>query len=96
MSGPTTEVLVPTVDRATLDKIDSLLSACADQITRTRKGRVWDLQMQGRPIHVMVAESPPAIEISAGCNGSEDYAVLLTLSSRLASALGGLASTPTK
>ena len=94
--GPTCEVLLPADDDTTLDAIDALLVATAEQINRTRKGRVWDVWIGGRPIHVHVTGSPPTAELSAGCNAPEDYTVLRQLSMSIAHSVGGLASEPEK
>jgi hypothetical protein len=96
MAGPTCEVLIDSDAVPALDDIDSVLSALAEHVERTRKGRVWDVWVGGRPVHVMVAGSPPVIELSAGCNNPEDYAVLERLAGALVERLGGLASPPLK
>ena len=93
--GPTCEVLLETDDGTALEVIDAVLAA-AGRINRTHKGRVWDVWVAGRPVHVSVAGTTPAVTLAAGCNGSEDYAVLRRLAGELASALGGVASEPVK
>ena len=87
--GPTCEVLLTTDDGAMLDAIDDLLASRAERIDRTRRGRVWDVWIGGRPVHVSVGGKPPSISLSAGCNDPEDYAVLRQLGGELAAALGG-------
>ncbi len=94
--GPTCEVLLESDAGPVLDGIDALLAASADRIERTRKGRVWDIWVRGRPVHVWVTAWPPSVCFAAGCNRPDDYAVLRQLAGRLAEALGGLASEPTK
>lgn len=94
--GPTCQVTLTANDRTTLDAIDAVLSAFAKKIERTRKARVWDIWIGGRPIHVSVTDQPLAVDLAAGCNGPEDYVVLRRLASELAMALGGVASEPVK
>ena len=96
MAGPTCEVLLEADDAQTLDTIDGVLSAAAERIERTRKGRVWDVWVGGRPVHVSVGKSPPLVALAAGCNEPEDYSVLRRLAGELAFALGGVASEPEK
>ncbi len=96
MAGPTCEVLLEADNSPTLDTIDEVLAAAAERIERTRKGRVWDLWVGGRPVHVSVGGSPPSVALSAGCNEAEDYRVLRRLAGELAAALGGVASAPVK
>ncbi len=96
MSGPACEVLIESDSGPTLDEIDAVLADLAERIERTRKGRVWDMWVDGRPVHVMVASSPPGIELSAGCNSLEDHAMLERLAGALVERLGGLASPPSK
>jgi hypothetical protein len=88
------EVLLPSDDPAMLDTIDAFLSCGADQIDRTRKGRVWSLWIDGMPIHVMVVGSPASIELSSPCDDASGYAVLRRLAGGLAAACGGLDSEP--
>ncbi len=96
MAGPSCEVLIESDTGPVLDEIDSILSALAEEVRRTRKGRVWDVWVGGRPVHVMVTGSPPSVELSAGCNDPEDYVVLERLTGALLERLGGLASPPLK
>lgn len=96
MAGPTCEVLLEADDGPTLDAIDCVLAAAAEQVDRTRKGRVWNVRIGGRPVHVSVGGSPPTVTLSAGCNEAADYRVLRRLAGELAGALGGLASEPEK
>lgn len=79
-----------------LDRIDAVLVERSEQIVRTRKGCVWDIWIAGHPIHVAVLDSPPRIELSAGCNSAEDYEQLRSLSRELGYCLGGIASELTK
>ena len=92
MAGPACEVLIESDAGPVLDEIDSILSALAERVERTHKGRVWDVWVDGRPFHVMVTGSPPSVELSAGCNDPEDYAVLQHLAGALVERFGGLAS----
>lgn len=94
--GPTCEVLLNADDPQTLDAIDAYLATFADRIERTRKGRVWDVWVCGRPVHVHVTDFPPTVEISARCNTPEDHDVLRILSRGIADSIGGLASEPEK
>jgi hypothetical protein len=94
--GPTCEVLLESVAPPVLDAVDAVLSALAERVDRTRKGRAWDVWVDGRPVHVEVAGSPPSVGLSAGCNGPEDYAILERLAGALADRFGGLASAPSK
>ena len=96
MAGPTCEVVIAACDGATLDAIDAVLSRAAEQVARTRKGRVWDVWIGGRPVHVSVEGSPPSVQLAAGCNGQEDYDLLKQLAAILASALVGIATEPIK
>lgn len=96
MAGPTCEVLLDANDDTALGMIDAALTAAADRIDRTRKGRVWDVWVTGRPVHVSVTGNPPAIGLAAGCNSPEDYVVLRKLAADLALVLGGVASEPVK
>ena len=45
------------LDGATLDAIDGVLAGASDSLQRTRKSRVWDCQIGGRPIHVAIEET---------------------------------------
>jgi len=92
--GPTCEVVLESDDGATLDTIDLLLASIAEQVTRTRKGRTWDVWVRGRPIHVHVTGMPPRVELSAGCNGPEDYTALRELTAAIALTTGGIVSVP--
>jgi hypothetical protein len=94
--GPSCELLIQADDGPAVDAIDRLLAKAAEKITRTRKGRVWDIWIRGRPVHVQVSGSPPTVELSAGCNQPEDYGVLRELSQQIAEELGGMASEPVK
>jgi hypothetical protein len=94
--GPACEVLLESDDGATLDALDTVLASLANRIDRTRKGRVWDVWVRERPIHVQVVGSPPAVELSAGCNSPEDYAILREIAGRIVEVIGGMASEPEK
>ena len=97
MSGPACEVELSSIrDRAALEAIDEFLASVCEHVERTRKGRVWDVWIDGRPVHVAVVDSRGAIEISAGCNAPEDYAILRRLGRGLAEILGGEATEPLK
>jgi hypothetical protein len=96
MAGPTCEVLIESDTPFALDEIESVLAALAERVERSRKGRVWDVSVNGRPVHVMVSGSPASIELSAGCNEPPDYAALERLAGALAERLGGVASPPSK
>jgi hypothetical protein len=94
--GPTCEVLLDVGDATTLGSLDMLLTSMSERIERTRKGRVWDIWVRGRPIHVSLAESPSVVEMAAGCNQPEDYTILRELAKSVVSALGGVATEPGK
>lgn len=96
MAGPTCELLLESDDGPTLDAVDAVLAAVAERIDRTRKGRVWDVWIKNRPIHVSVGGSPPSVDLSAGCNSAEDYEILRLLAGKLAATLGAVASEPVK
>ncbi len=96
MAGPTCEVLLNADDGPALDAIDAILATAAERIERTRKGRVWDVWVGGRPVHVSVGGSPPTVDLAAGCNNPEDYTVLRRLASEMAAVLCGIASEPVK
>ena len=96
MAGPTCEVVLDAADGLALDAVDAILAAAAERIDRTRKGRVWDVWVGGRPVHVSVGGSPPAVALAAGCNSPEDYAVLRRLAGEMAAVLRGVASEPVK
>jgi hypothetical protein len=90
--GPTCKVLLESDGPPMLCAADAFLASVADRIERTRKGQTWDIWIDGRPIHVEVTTSPPAIGLSAGCNGAEDYTLLRRLAGGLAAVCGGLTS----
>ena len=97
MSGPACEVELPSVaDGRALDAIDDFLAGVCEHVKRTRKGCVWDVWIDGRPAHVAIIDSRGAIEISAGCNAPEDYAILRRLGRGLAEILGGEFTEPQK
>jgi hypothetical protein len=45
------------LEGATLDALDQVLAASTGSLQRTRRGRVWDCTVNGRPIHVAVEET---------------------------------------
>jgi len=92
MGGPTCEVLLQTDDGQTLDAIVAILVTAAERIDRTRKGRVWDVWVGGRPVHVSV--TPVSVALSAGCNEPQDSDLLRRLAGAFAVALGGIAIEP--
>lgn len=94
--GPTCEVLLQSCSEALLIEIDAVLASNADQIERTRKGRVWRLWILSRPVDVHVDASEASIVLSAGCNSPMDYAILRKLAGQLAKVSGGMATEPTK
>lgn len=94
--GPSCKVLIEADDGLVLDTIDQLLAKVAEKISRTRNGRDWEVWILGRPVDIRVATSPPAVELSAGCNQPEDYIVLRELSQQIANVLGGIPSEPEK
>lgn len=94
--GPTCEILVEAITDEFLDRLDTLLAERVDQMERTRKGRVWRLQVSGRPIDVGIQQAPPAVNLAAGCNGPEDYASLTNLAAGIAIEFQGIASEPSK
>jgi IS4 transposase len=96
LMGPTCEILLEVDDQPTLDAIDKILVSAADRIDRTRKGRVWDVWIRSRPVHVDVSRPPPVVTLSAGCNTSEDFAVLRELAASIVEVVGGIASEPEK
>jgi hypothetical protein len=94
--GPTCEVMLESAGPAVLDAADAFLACSAERVERTRRGKTWNIWVEGRPFHVEVTTSPPAIGLSAGCNGADDYEVLRRLAVGLAAACGGMASEPVK
>jgi len=90
--GPTCEVLLESDSATVLDAIDAVLASSVEHIERTRKGRVWDPWIGGRPVHVEVEGPPPSVILSAMCNGPEDGTLLQRLAESLAEVLGGLAT----
>jgi hypothetical protein len=94
--GPSCEVLLENDDLATLIAIDAVLDKYADRLERTRKGRVWQLWIDGHPILASVKGPPPSLGLSAGCNSKEDYALLGRLAGAVETAIGGIASEPEK
>ncbi len=94
--GPTCEILLETDDGPTQDRIDEVLASVADRIDRTRKGRVWDVWIHGRPLHVIITSSPPVVTLSAGCNSYDDVNIVRELAECIVNAVGGLYSGPEK
>ena len=94
--GPTCEIQFACDAESVLLVVDAVLSSVANPIERTRKGRAWDVWLNGRPIHALVDVATSTIRLSAGCNEAEDYALLRQLSNQLATAVNGVASEPTK
>jgi hypothetical protein len=95
--GPACAIELATApDAATLDSIDAFLDRIGARIERTRKGRVWDVWIVGRPVHVAVTNSPDVVTVSAGCNSPKDYELLRRIARGLADILGGRASEPLK
>lgn len=94
--GPMCEVLLQSDEPLMLDTIDAFLESTSAQIERSRKGRAWHLWIDGRPIRVKIVTSPPAVELSAGCNDAQDYAVLKHVAEGLAAACNGSATEPIK
>jgi hypothetical protein len=92
--GPACEVLLVNDDGPTLDSIDALLGSLADRIDRTRKGRVWDVWIRGRPVHVQIVDA--VLVLSAGGNKPEDMTVLRELADRIVQTVGGMYSEPEK
>ena len=88
--GPTCGIVlnsVPTNEQ--LNAVDDFLARVAGEIERSRKGRVWDVWIDNRPVHVAVVASPARIELSAGCKAAEDYTILQNLAKGLAAILNG-------
>lgn len=55
MAGPTTAILgVGELTENRLAGIDALLASVSSESRCTRRGRVWDLRVRQRPIHVRV------------------------------------------
>ncbi|WP_395753176.1 hypothetical protein [Prosthecobacter sp.] len=94
--GPTAAVVTEElITDEQLLAIDALLSKLAGQIIRTRKGRVWSLWIDERPLDVS-ATDPHTVTLAAGLNSSQDYDMLRELGQRLADLLGGSMTEPTK
>ena len=91
--GPACEVLLPfAATDALLTRIDDLLADFGQQLERTRKGRVWDLRVDGRPIHVSI--NADVVTLSCGLKSAEDRAVLKRVSTAVAAACDGIVSDP--
>lgn len=80
-----------TLDGDDLDRLDAILARRANRLERTRKGRVWDVWVKGRPIHVSAHRAESELHLIAGCSSCEDYEVLGELADSIATALGGIA-----
>ena len=89
-------MLIDADDSPTLDALDAVLASASDRVERTRKGRVWDIWVRGRPIHVQAGGRPPKVMLSAGCNEPEVYAILREVADKFISRVGGIASEPEK
>lgn len=94
-------VLTLEINSETLEVIDSYLDRAAKSIVRTRKGRTWEAQIDGRMIDISTYPEPEMLlnnEITLGavCNSQEDYIVLRKVGTELASLLGGMVTEPTK
>jgi hypothetical protein len=95
--GPACKVKLGAIpDAAVLDRIDAVLARRAEVLERTRKGRVWNVWVGGRPVCVSTDASLSEIELSAGCNSPEDYALLRRLAIDLATELRGRMTEPQK
>lgn len=68
--GPSCEVLLESDAPHVLDAIDAVLAGLAERIERTRKGRVWDVWVRGRPVHVEVRNSSHSDEGGAEFSGA--------------------------
>jgi hypothetical protein len=87
--------MIQTKEDTILEDIDSLLSSVSDSINRTRKGRVWDIWIDSRPITVCMKEES-IIALSAGCNDQKDYSILRYLARSFTEKFGGFATPPEK
>jgi hypothetical protein len=94
--GPTCEVTLRQLDGELLDEVHRHLKDVADEVVATRKRRVWDVWMEGHPIHVQADDESTGLWLAAGCNQPEDWAIIERLALSLANALGGQASKPVK
>jgi len=92
MGSYSCEILLNDDDEPTLKAIDSLLEFSAEEIKRTRKGRVWEIRVRGRHVHVDVHEC--IVGLCAGGKNNEDYEVLSELSHQIVATVGGIASEP--
>ena len=94
--GPTVEISLEKCDDSLLDAVDTALASIVDTIERTRKGRVWNIWVRSRPVHVSISESSLAIQLTAGCNEDVDYVVLQEVTHAIVQSVGGEASEPVK
>jgi hypothetical protein len=62
MSGPTCAIYSRRkLEPAILDSIDAALAAISSPLERTRKGRVWECWIDGRPVSVSIENSENAL-----------------------------------
>ncbi len=96
--GPTCVVNLTSLNDSVLAQIHDQLKHLSDDLSPTRKGRVWDTRIQGRPFHVCVEEDIDGSRIclSAGCNQDEDWKIIENVSIFLANSLGGKSTRPEK
>lgn len=94
--GPTCEVTVAEISETLLDVVHRYLEDVADEVASTRKGRSWDVLVEGRPFGIWVEDASASLGLAAGCNKPEDWQVLERLAINLAARLGGHASKPEK
>lgn len=94
--GPTCEVTLTQVSEALLDEVHCHLEDVADEVVQSRRGRLWEVWIEGRPIVVQVEDEPTSLGLAAGCNQPQDWQILEQLASSLAVTAGGQASKPKK
>lgn len=94
--GPACEVTVTQISEALRGEVHRHLEEVADEVVSTRKGRVYDVRIEGRPIGVTIEDDSTTLGLAAGCNQPEDWQVLERLAMSLAARLGGHASKPEK
>jgi hypothetical protein len=75
-------------------EVDRLLAQRTNSISRTRKGRVWEVNIDGQPIAVSI--SADSLTLSSSLNSQTTYDVLKELSLSLAGLLDGVSSEPLK
>jgi hypothetical protein len=94
--GPICEVVLPfEITPETLDAIHAFLNRTTEIVKDTRRGRNWEIRLDGRPVWVS-AHYSNTISFAAGCNSPEDYSALRLLSQQLATELGGESTEPSK